>query len=217
MNSSEESLENYLRRAKKSGAWCDNVVLQALADAFLLHINVYSFVYNEVKQTHFTANLDKVLSSEMSIFIGHLGEPQSYFSLRPVQWLTELPYSKYTFYLISLQVYFKLHAYGFVDLMTLIWTEFFFPEAQIYRMLVTCTDESLEERISILDKKLAMMSQANMPGSFLTDCAQFVLEIISYEGNAKNRESSNLNMIFKSYTDNKLQYEETEGTILCIV
>lgn len=84
-------------------------------------------------------------------------------------------------------------------------------------MLVTCTDESLEERISILDKKLAMMSQANMPGSFLTDCAQFVLEIISYEGNAKNRESSNLNMIFKSYTDNKLQYEETEGTILCIV
>ena len=84
-------------------------------------------------------------------------------------------------------------------------------------MLATCTDESLEKRIGILDEKLAMMSQANMPGSFLTDCAQFVLEIISYEGNAKNRESSNLNMIFKSYTDNKLQYEETEGTILCIV
>lgn len=87
-----ETLEEYFKRTK---TYSDDVVLQALADVFLLNINVFKFISHDIKQTHFTAK-SKVVSSTVSLFVGHLGEPQSYFSLRPVQWLTELPCSNYT-------------------------------------------------------------------------------------------------------------------------
>lgn len=81
-------------------------------------------------------------------------------------------------------------------------------------MVATCTDKSLEERTCLLDKKLAIMSQGNLSGSSLTDCARFVLQFISFEENTKNRESSkqaNFKSVFKSYTNRNLQFEETES------
>ena len=78
---------------KKSGEWGDHIMLQALADAFLLDINVYNVVYTDIRRINITAKLQQGLFSLFPICLGHIGESH-YFSLRPSQWLTELPYSK---------------------------------------------------------------------------------------------------------------------------
>ena len=78
---------------KKSGEWGDHIMLQALADAFHLHINVYNVVYNDVRRTDIIANLHKDAFVKVPIFLGHIGESH-YFSLRPLHWMAELPYSK---------------------------------------------------------------------------------------------------------------------------
>ena len=91
-----ENWEDYLNRMKKSGEWGDHIMLQALADAFLLHINVYNVVYNDVRRTDIIASSHKdafVNFVKVPIFLGHIGESH-YFSLRPLQWMAELPYSK---------------------------------------------------------------------------------------------------------------------------
>ena len=88
-----ETWGDYLNRMKKSGEWGDHIMLQALADAFLLHINIYDVVYDDVRRTGVIANLHKDVFVKVPIFLGHYGESH-YFSLRPLQWMAELPYSK---------------------------------------------------------------------------------------------------------------------------
>ena len=80
-------------------------------------------------------------------------------------------------------------------------------------MIATWTDKSLEERRSLMDSKLAQMSQGHFPESLLVDSVQYVLQCISCGENAKREESSEayFESIFKSYSGEVLQFDQTEG------
>lgn len=80
-------------------------------------------------------------------------------------------------------------------------------------MIATCTEKNLEERRSLMDSKLAQMSQGHFPESLLVDSVQYVLQCISCGENAKRGESSEayFEFIFKSYSGVILQFDETEG------
>lgn len=88
-----ETWEFYLQRMKKPGEWGDHIILQALADVFLLHISVYNTVHTDIRRTEITGEQYLSMTNKFHIVLGHVGESH-YFSLRPLQWKTELPYSK---------------------------------------------------------------------------------------------------------------------------
>lgn len=78
---------------KKSGEWGDHIVLQALADVFLLNISIYNVVHSVTRLTYITMEQSLSLTKKFNINLGHVGESH-YCSLRPMNWLAELPYSK---------------------------------------------------------------------------------------------------------------------------
>lgn len=79
-----ETWESYLQRMKKPGEWGDHIILQALADVFLLHISVYNTVYTDFRRTDITCEQNPPMTKRFHITLGHVGESH-YFSLRPLQ------------------------------------------------------------------------------------------------------------------------------------
>lgn len=51
----------------------------------------------------------------------------------------------------------------------------------MYRMLVTCSKYSTEERSKMVDKKFAFLSQGCFADSCLADSAQYVLQCIHFK------------------------------------
>lgn len=82
---------------KKTCEWGDHIMLQALADVFLLHINIYNFVHSGNRRTNITMDQSLSVTMKFSIDLGHVGESH-YCSLRPMNWLAELPFSKQFLY-----------------------------------------------------------------------------------------------------------------------
>lgn len=63
-----------------------------LADIFLLQISIFRFGHNDIRHSVITSQrTEDVLTKKIHIFLGHIGD---FFSLRPLTWQTELPYSK---------------------------------------------------------------------------------------------------------------------------
>lgn len=89
---SGESWEDYLERMNKTGEWGDHIILQALADVFLLHITVFNVIDNDVRRTEIVTEMAMETSTKFHICLGHVGEFH-YFSLRSMTWKMELPYS----------------------------------------------------------------------------------------------------------------------------
>lgn len=89
---SGESWEDYLERMNKTGEWGDHIILQALADVFLLHITIFNAINNDIRRTEFITEMTMETSTKFHIFLGHVGEFH-YFSLRSMTWKMELPYS----------------------------------------------------------------------------------------------------------------------------
>lgn len=89
---SGESWEDYLERMNKTGEWGDHIILQALADVFLLHITVFNVINNDVRRTEIVTEMAMETSTKFHICLGHVGEFH-YFSLRSMAWKMELPYS----------------------------------------------------------------------------------------------------------------------------
>lgn len=86
----------------------------------------------------------------------------------------------------------------------------------MYRMLVTCSENSTEERSKMVDKKFAFMSQGCFADSCLADSAQYVLQCIHLKGNSNEQRSTKDNhveSIFMSYTENDLQFHKKEGKL----
>lgn len=86
----------------------------------------------------------------------------------------------------------------------------------MYRMLVTCSENSTEERSEMVDKKFAFMSQGCFADSCLADSAQYVLQCIHLKGNSNEQRSTKDNhveSIFMSYTENDLQFHKKEGKL----
>ena len=78
--------------------WNDQIILQTLAEVFQMRISVFNVVNDVITRTGFKASQDNTLSSTFSIFLGMIGEVH-YFSLRPLIWIAELPYSIYSMFL----------------------------------------------------------------------------------------------------------------------
>lgn len=70
----------------------NRIFMQVLADVFLLDISIYSGFHDKVQYSCITAEPAKKIK-KFSIFLGQVGE-YHIFSFRPLQWMTELPYSK---------------------------------------------------------------------------------------------------------------------------
>lgn len=90
----------------------------------------------------------------------------------------------------------------------------FLTEAQIFRMLVTCTDKNIDERRTLVDRKLALISQGHIPESQLAEHVQFVLQCISLGNRGRHGqlfEKTKFESIFKSYSGSDLELEESIG------
>lgn len=97
---SGESWEEYIQKMGKTKKWGVYTILQALADVFLLQISIFSFVHSDIRPSNITIkSSERVVTKLFHIFLGHVGDFHT-FSLRPLQWMTELPYSKYVFLFI---------------------------------------------------------------------------------------------------------------------
>lgn len=70
----------------------DHIILQALADVFLLHITIFNAINNDIRRTEIITEMTMETSTKFHIFLGHVGEFH-YFSLRSMTWKMELPYS----------------------------------------------------------------------------------------------------------------------------
>lgn len=90
---SGETWAHYLQRMKKPGEWGDHILLQALADVYLLHISIYDFKHIRTKRIDIAKEQPSSVTTKFHIDLGHIRESH-YFSLRPLQWLAEIPYSK---------------------------------------------------------------------------------------------------------------------------
>lgn len=74
--------------------WGVNTILQALADVFLLQISIFNFVHSDIRPSNITIkSTETVVPKPFHIFLGLVGDFHT-FSLRPMQWMSELPYSK---------------------------------------------------------------------------------------------------------------------------
>lgn len=89
---SGESWKHFPQRMMKSGEWGDYILLQALADVYSLHISIYNFRHIRAKRIDIATEQPSTVT-KFHIDLGHIGESH-YFSLRPLQWLAEIPYSK---------------------------------------------------------------------------------------------------------------------------
>lgn len=90
----KDSWETSVKRIDKTRQWGFNTILQVLADIFLLQISIFRFGHNDIRHSVITSQrTEDVLTKKIHIFLGHIGEFH-FFSLRPLTWQTELPYSK---------------------------------------------------------------------------------------------------------------------------
>lgn len=89
-----ETWEEYLCRMKISGEWGDHIILQALAECFLLDVCIYNVANNNIRKTEVTAKTNTEASIKFNIILGYIGQSH-YFSLRSLNWRMELPYSKF--------------------------------------------------------------------------------------------------------------------------
>lgn len=90
---SGETWTHYLKRMKKPGELGDHILLQVLADVYLLHISIYNFKYIRTKRIDIATEQPTSVTTKFHINLGHI-EDSHYFSLRPLQWLAGIPYSK---------------------------------------------------------------------------------------------------------------------------
>lgn len=84
-------------------------------------------------------------------------------------------------------------------------------KAQIFRILVICTEKPLDERRNLVDRKVAIMSPGHFPKSNLAENVQFVLQSISLQEESRHLPSSEYSereKIFKSYDGRDLELEE---------
>lgn len=88
----EDTLEEYLQKMQKATKWDNHPILQALADVFVLEIYVFFFVDSHSKQSVITSKTNAT-GEKFHMYLG-CNEKAHFFSLRPLQWMTELPYSK---------------------------------------------------------------------------------------------------------------------------
>lgn len=77
-----------------SGEWGDHIILQALAECFLLDVCIYNVANNNIRKTEVTAKTNTEASIKFNIILGYIGQSH-YFSLRSLNWRMELPYSKF--------------------------------------------------------------------------------------------------------------------------
>lgn len=86
----------------------------------------------------------------------------------------------------------------------------------MYRMLVTCSKYSTEERSNMVDKKFAFLSQGCFADSCLADSAQYVLQCIHLNGNLKKQrltKDTHVESIFMSYTESDVLFRNKEGKL----
>lgn len=77
-----------------SGEWGDHIILQALAECFLLHVCVYNVANNDIRKTEVAAKTNVEALIKFNIILCFVGQSH-YFSLRSLNWRMELPYSKF--------------------------------------------------------------------------------------------------------------------------
>lgn len=95
-----ESWDEYVQKMNQTKKWGVNTILQALADVFLLQISIFNFVNSDITPSKITIkSTEKVVPKLFHIFLGLVGDFHT-FSLRPLQWMSELPYSKCFFFFI---------------------------------------------------------------------------------------------------------------------
>lgn len=88
----EDTLEEYLQKMQKATKWDNHPILQAVADVFVLEIYVFYFVDSQSKHSVITSKTNAT-GEKFHMYLG-CNEEAHFFSLRPLQWMTELPYSK---------------------------------------------------------------------------------------------------------------------------
>lgn len=86
-----------------------------------------------------------------------------------------------------------------------------FSGAQIFRMLVTNTDKSSEERRQLLENKFASVVKKNFSEYNLVNDIQFVIQYFSFHKERKNALDTSPQCIFHSLNGGDLQQEETKG------
>lgn len=102
-----ESWEEYVQKMNQTKKWGVNTILQALADVFLLQISIFNFVNSDITPSKITIkSTEKVVPKLFHIFLGLFGDFHT-FSLRPLQWMAELPYSKCFFLFIFISLFVK--------------------------------------------------------------------------------------------------------------
>lgn len=95
-----EPWEEYIKKMDQTKEWGVKTILQALADVFLLQINIFNFVHSDIRPSNITIkSTENVVPKPFHIFLGLVGDFHT-FSLRPLQWMSELPYSKCFFFFI---------------------------------------------------------------------------------------------------------------------
>lgn len=100
-----ESWEEYVEKMNQTKKWGVNTILQALADVFLLQISIFNFVNSDITPSKITIkSTEKVVPKLFHIFLGLVGDFHT-FSLRPLQWMAELPYSKCFFLFIFISLF----------------------------------------------------------------------------------------------------------------
>lgn len=98
--SARRAMEEYIKKMDRTKEWGVNTILQALADVFLLQINIFNFVHSDIRPSNITIkSTENVVPKPFHIFLGFVGDFHT-FSLRPLQWMSELPYSKCFFFFI---------------------------------------------------------------------------------------------------------------------
>lgn len=100
----KETWEDYLQRMSKDKEWGDHLVLQAVVDAFDIHITVINVFQYDVRRTILQPE-SNAKRRRIRIFLGHIGEFH-YLSLRPRDWRHHWPFSKL---FISLKSNRKIH------------------------------------------------------------------------------------------------------------
>lgn len=110
-----ESWEEYIHKMDKTKQWSVNTILQALADVFLLKISIFNFVHSDIRPSNITIkSSERVVPKLFHIFLGHVGDFHT-FSLRPLQWTAELPYSKCVFLFIFISPFVNRKLNSFSD------------------------------------------------------------------------------------------------------
>lgn len=92
----------------------------------------------------------------------------------------------------------------------------YFSEAQIFRMLVTNMEKTLEERKRIVKEKFEQIAKGRFPEFYLAESIQFVLHWFSIQKDQKGAPNTHFKHVFITYNGSDLQQEQTRGKLNCI-